>query len=45
MSLHINYGEPWIILPESRYDISDRKIDSYMDEDFSFYMKVKVQQT
>lgn len=42
MSLHINYGEPWIILPESRYDISDRKIDSYMDEDFSFYMKVKV---
>ena len=42
MSLHIKYGEPWIILPESRYDITDRKIDSYMDDDFSLYMRVKV---
>lgn len=42
MSLVIKYGEPWVILPESRYDITDRKIDSYMDEDFSLFMRVKV---
>lgn len=42
MSLLVKYGEPWVILPESRYDISDRKIDSYMDEDFSIFMRVKV---
>lgn len=42
MSLLVKYGEPWVILPESRYDITDRKIDSYMDEDFSLFMRVKV---
>ena len=42
MSLLVKYGEPWIILPESRYDITDRKIDAYMDDDFSLFMKVKV---
>ena len=42
MSLLIRYAEPWIVLPESRYDISDRKIDKYMDEDFSLYMRVKI---
>ena len=42
MSLFVRYAEPWIVLPESRYDISDRKIDKYMDEDFSLYMRVKI---
>ena len=42
MSLRIKYEEPWVILPESRYDITDRKIDTFMDDDFSLYLKVKI---
>lgn len=42
MSLLIQKEEPWVILPESRYDITDRKIDTFMDDDFSLYLKVKI---
>ncbi len=41
MSLLIKKEEPWVILPESRYDITDRKIDTFMDDDFSLYLRVK----
>ncbi len=42
MSLRIKKEEPWVILPESRYDITDRKIDTFMDDDFSLYLRVKI---
>ncbi len=42
MSLLIKKEEPWVILPESRYDITDRKIDTFMDDDFSLYLRVKI---
>ena len=42
MSLLIKKEEPWVILPESRYDISDRKIDTFMDDSFSLYLRVKI---
>ena len=42
MSLRINKDNIFFILPESRYSISSRT-DSMMDEDFTLYLKLKIQ--
>jgi hypothetical protein len=41
MSLRINKDNIFFILPEDRYSVS-KKIDKYMSEDFTFYVKVKI---
>ena len=40
MSLRINKDNIFFILPEDRYSVSNR-IDSYMAEDFTLYVKAK----
>jgi hypothetical protein len=41
MSLRVNKDNIFFVLPESRYSVS-RRIDKYMDEDFSLFIKFKV---
>ena len=40
MSLRIGKEDVYFILPESRYAVSTR-IDKYMEEDFTLYVKSK----
>lgn len=44
MSLRINKDNIFFILPEDRYSVSKR-IDSYMSEDFTLYVKSKINYT
>jgi len=41
MSLRVNKDNIFFILPESRYSVSSR-IDKFMDEDFTLYIKFKL---
>ena len=41
MSLRINKDNIFFILPEDRYSVSNR-IDGYMADDFTLYVKSKV---
>ena len=41
MSLKVNKDNIFFILPESRYSVSDNRIDGFMEQDFTVHINVK----
>ena len=41
MSLRVDKDNIYFVLPESRYSVSNR-IDKYMEEDFTLFIKTKI---